>query len=761
VSLGAFLYGNNATQNFASQIINADTDFEVRATKTITGCGSLTKSKIVSTHISPVFDNMPVSSNINVACKNSVANITIKGTQPGVSYQLQSGATPGNSIVGVGNDIVFTSLPIPSTTIFSINAKNNKGCTATLKNTVAVTIELPVARFTLNSYALEAGQPLAILNTSVNAGGHYNWLLEGVSPSASSDFQPAGISYATPGSYKIQLSAISPLASCTSTVQKKVQVSNIPVNSCASAQLISTDINSNLQAMNVDGQDNMYVVNYLGTFENAKVFNKYSDTLAIVEKYTSQFQTGMTISKFNYKGITTWMSYIRFGSSGWAPSAITADKEGGVYLLYFHEKQNDTVAVTSTDGSVYKFNTGYAPSSYGITILIKFNKYGILEWVNNSLNDYYASTTTKHNIKVGPDGYIYIAGGKNFAKFDKTGKLYWNNFDKYSFYGGVVDFDFDTQGNIYALQKEYLYINKHNVDGAVIWSSPYINKISGNIAASGLRMDKKNNLYITGNFNGQFVFKNDTITDIYNGGNTHDGGFVLKMDSVGSHLWLRQFQASTGLTVKGFALKNDVVHFMSSAYSPVNLFKYGSVAMSSLGGYVYAKLDPTGLVLSFEKLSEGVNGKYLDETTPQKDLIAANQVNDDVSKALYFVPLVHPEDGDQLVPLANYDNYIFLRGKGGCKGTFVGQPTELQEKDALIVYPNPSNGSFTIEMKKDLEQVKIKIYDRLGGLVYSSDQVNKGKASIQITSAEIADGIYMVQVSHSTGTAFQKILIIR
>jgi hypothetical protein len=87
-----------------------------------------------------------------------------------------------------------------------------------------------------------------------------------------------------------------------------------------------------------------------------------------------------------------------------------------------------------------------------------------------------------------------------------------------------------------------------------------------------------------------------------------------------------------------------------------------------------------------------------------------------------------------------------LSADSGCVA-FTGSVKEInQDKNSIMVYPNPSNGM--IRLKADLVSESdlrcIKIYEVTGKCIYSSDDPHSFDSTIDITSAP--DGIYFVRV---------------
>ena len=82
----------------------------------------------------------------------------------------------------------------------------------------------------------------------------------------------------------------------------------------------------------------------------------------------------------------------------------------------------------------------------------------------------------------------------------------------------------------------------------------------------------------------------------------------------------------------------------------------------------------------------------------------------------------------------------------------------------LAVYPNPSNGEFTITFESNLNSVdnnvKVDVYDLQGRLVYNNNFINTSsifKENIVLENAKA--GVYMVNISEGNRTTSHKLVI--
>ena len=74
--------------------------------------------------------------------------------------------------------------------------------------------------------------------------------------------------------------------------------------------------------------------------------------------------------------------------------------------------------------------------------------------------------------------------------------------------------------------------------------------------------------------------------------------------------------------------------------------------------------------------------------------------------------------------------------------------------DDLKIYPNPSNGSFTISFP-DNTPYSFEIYSLLGQKVYSREGIDTGESTIN----QLQKGIYMIHIVKGTSSYLKKIII--
>ena len=79
----------------------------------------------------------------------------------------------------------------------------------------------------------------------------------------------------------------------------------------------------------------------------------------------------------------------------------------------------------------------------------------------------------------------------------------------------------------------------------------------------------------------------------------------------------------------------------------------------------------------------------------------------------------------------------------------LSSPEFVADTDEFLIYPSPARSVITIESISAENLGEVQIFNALGAMVYSENNINKAKAIISVSN--LASGIYTVKV-HNTVT---------
>jgi hypothetical protein len=82
--------------------------------------------------------------------------------------------------------------------------------------------------------------------------------------------------------------------------------------------------------------------------------------------------------------------------------------------------------------------------------------------------------------------------------------------------------------------------------------------------------------------------------------------------------------------------------------------------------------------------------------------------------------------------------------------------SQIFENDKFMIYPNPSNGNFTLKIEKNTEKVdSIEIYTINGQLIYRKTTVS----SLNQIELKVSKGIYLLKISHAGKNSYEKVIV--
>ena len=122
------------------------------------------------------------------------------------------------------------------------------------------------------------------------------------------------------------------------------------------------------------------------------------------------------------------------------------------------------------------------------------------------------------------------------------------------------------------------------------------------------------------------------------------------------------------------------------------------------------------------------------------------------STAIRYFPFVKGPSLDSQTP-ANDTNFTNI----SLNSSFLGI-TDFSSKPNVAIYPNPTNGTFNMDLKNDVDNIKV--INILGKIVYN-EKITKGAAGTtkKIDLSNLVNGLYIVSVTNENGTSNYKVVL--
>jgi len=114
----------------------------------------------------------------------------------------------------------------------------------------------------------------------------------------------------------------------------------------------------------------------------------------------------------------------------------------------------------------------------------------------------------------------------------------------------------------------------------------------------------------------------------------------------------------------------------------------------------------------------------------------------------------------------NYSYTVTIKDANGCSATSAAITVivdncsgidELSLSQQMSIYPNPSNGIFTLIMNNEqgIKNIEVKVMNVLGQVVYQS-AITAPQSEINLK--EVPSGIYFLQLQTAEGAVYRKLL---
>ena len=76
------------------------------------------------------------------------------------------------------------------------------------------------------------------------------------------------------------------------------------------------------------------------------------------------------------------------------------------------------------------------------------------------------------------------------------------------------------------------------------------------------------------------------------------------------------------------------------------------------------------------------------------------------------------------------------------------------------IFPNPNNGQFTIQFKKNTEPFRISLVNSIGVLVFDKDLNFSGnQKGLNMNLKELESGLYFIEIETNAKRLFEKVII--
>jgi len=529
-----------------------------------------------------------------------------------------------------------------------------------------------------------------------------------------------------------------------------------------SAGAISNDYSN---ATCTDANGNVYIT---GTFQGSSIIFG-SDTL----HNTATGSLDIFVVKYDASGNVLW-ARSGGGTNNDYAYGICADIRGNVYITGYFTSPSITFGTINLNNLT---STGNGTDVY----ITKYDSAGNVIWAKSAGSS--GAWAESSGICTDADSNVYITGtfggdtaifgsytlinkGNNaifMAKYDAGGNVLWAKGMGGTQENGGYGICTDAKGNVYITgyfqHKAFfgsdsimgnsdvsIFVAKYDTYGNKFWAKSANGPGWNWNFGTGIAADASGNVYITGVFQNSVIFS-DTLS---NSGSIWSI-YVAKYDSIGHALWGRSPGGTENDWGTGICTDASGTVFITGYFTSSFLNFGGHPVINANVGYndIYVAAYDAGGNALWAKSVGGQDNDYG---------MGICSGGGSVYVTGYFGSYDCTFGSTTLTNNGSYD--VFLAKLN----TYTG--IEENSKSAWSVFPNPSNGQFTIygltpdpsSKERGEEEARIVVYNVMGEKVYSQLIGNNYTNQIPM-NLKLNEGIYFLQLTNGRESFTQKIII--
>lgn len=410
--------------------------------------------------------------------------------------------------------------------------------------------------------------------------------------------------------------------------------------------------------------------------------------------------------KFDSSGVLLWArQYNGPGNLDDAANHITIDRWNNVAVT--------GISKGSTTGDDYA--------------TVKYDSLGTQQWVAR-YDGTASSVDDARTITSDKNGNVYVSGGSIGTgsdydyltiKYDSAGTQQWaaryngpnNGYDLVYYQGSVV---VDKLGNVYitgystGLDSTLDYATiKYDSNGNQLWVSRFYTEVGKTDYADAIHVDDSMNVYVTGGS--------------YKTGNDYEFA-TIKYDTSGMQQWVSYYNGTGNSWDEAYGVLTD---------DSLNVYIVGrSPGPTTSADYVIIKYSPSGNQMwEVRYVHNGYDWPF--------------NIRMSSDKSIFIGGWTSPPSGMADMTIIKYSQ------------TPLGIESYSNVKNIFNVFPNPSNGEFTLVSKNERKEFHIEIYDLMGQIIFQTT-LNTEEKTFKL---DLPNGIYSIRFTMDEISSCKKIII--
>ena len=321
---------------------------------------------------------------------------------------------------------------------------------------------------------------------------------------------------------------------------------------------------------------------------------------------------------------------------------------------------------------------------------------------------------------------------------------FWNG-DSVNFNGNV--YYSSHQGSSY--QQNYFLFSCDSA-GNFRWVKQFTDTISDPSLSYGtaLLVDSNDNIYVLGR--STLGLSSEGIPFTSPIGWSSDVGFIIKYDSSGNQLWLKEIWNEINSSGPGgMAFRSNGNIYVSNGFTQRALIENDTLysPAGTSGNLLLAEFTPTGSLVWHDQLNGNQKKEVFSLST---DIYGNIYMAGAFRNSLFVGPQILTKIG------GNTDGFVARWGSNCITGF---EENESSVDNQLRIYPNPADQYIRIGWSGNSTTRKIGFLNLLGQEIYAED-VKKGVRFAEINLTDFPSGMYVVRITDDFGKARTSRLVV-
>lgn len=326
--------------------------------------------------------------------------------------------------------------------------------------------------------------------------------------------------------------------------------------------------------------------------------------------------------------------------------------------------------------------------------------------------------------------------GEDFDLVDSETDKYGNIFLSGYFWGTL---DFDPGTNVEALysDKESTFFAKYNTTGQLIFVKNLV--CTEYSLIRDFYITSENDIILTGNYADTIDFDGG-LSNYLLTATADANGFLARYDSLGNLKKVVPLSIISGYCAGWKLTSKDgsEIYITGSFESTIDFDPGPGEALKTSNGAADIFLAHYDTDFNYID-AVTIGGSEWDDSyscsiTPEGDVY----ITGSFSLAADF----DPGEDEAILSSTGYEDIFLAKYTTTTVGTF--QPAVSHSPSTLSIHPNPTSETLTLNAGIVFQQARVYVYDMLGKLIYSGDDMN-GEV-LQLNLMGFTDGIYLVEV---------------